>query len=552
MRCFSGQKTKKKMESTKSEEAHRNETGTGVQSTPRSFRSKVRAVQNAQRFINSNPKLRSSHPSYGTRNTTEDANTLNLSPTEPLGGRARSAAELRSSPIALPLPSPEPSPNFTHAYRLPLPLDLTITQSSSTVFPKTSPPLRSFTLAELSFPCLHPSPDPFLLQNSSPSPPSCPPITLLNSKPEPLQISGSRFSERSQQSCSAWLADVSAIARLHGPHLCKLVGFCAEEGSPERILVYEKLHKGSLDNLLFGASDFPTLDWPSRVKIAYGAAHGLTNLHDKCSEQVLYNDFGSSNIQVDADNSSKLSGYRFVSPSCDTGEASISNSPSNPQADAYLAPETINRGEISQRSNVWGFGIVLLEILTGRQNMDPRAPKEERNLVKWTKPFLMDEGRLFLIMDTKLQGRFPSKGIHLIAELALQCLQNDPEKRPSMRKVLEMVKLVQEMRYNIRFSWKEPTVSTNIASASIMSSSPSPSPSPSLVLSTFDKGISNSGPQVRSFKRSPTKFDLIESPPLRPLIIPPRSCSTTFAREESLIAHQKDYSSGPLQRVQGF
>lgn len=184
---------------------------------------------------------------------------------------------------------------------------------------------------------------------------------------------------------------------------------------------------------------------------------------------------------------------------------------------AYCAPETRRRGTITLKSNVWSLGVVLLEILCGRKNRDERIAKDEKhNLVKWAKPFLLEEDKLFLIMDPKLQGRFPSKGAKIMASLTLQCLQKDPTRRPSMKVALDMVKAAQETRQSSVLTWRErsPTELAVTSSAPLANFASSQSLKPGLVNRT-----------TASYMRSPTKFDLIQSPALKPLTIPARACA---------------------------
>lgn len=131
--------------------------------------------------------------------------------------------------------------------------------------------------------------------------------------------------------------------------------------------------------------------------------------------------------------------------------------------------ETLEKGLLTPKSNVWSLGVVLLELLTGRKHLDPRHTKEDRNLVKWSRPYLTDSCRLPLIMDPRLKGRFPLKAARTIADLALRCLQKDPSERPTMRAIVGTLEGVQEMKYSCRFRLQEPTA----APRKLMQRSPS-------------------------------------------------------------------------------
>ncbi|XP_057459167.1 probable serine/threonine-protein kinase PBL1 isoform X2 [Lotus japonicus] len=261
-----------------------------------------------------------------------------------------------------------------------------------------------------------------------------------------------------------FITEVSNLASLQHPNLCKLLGFHARDISEPKMLVYERLCHGSLDSLLFGKSDGSSIDWNIRMKIALCAAKGLTFLHEEGPFQAMYNEFSTANIQIDKDFSAKLSEYGCVGH---VPEKEFSKSSS---AVGKLPVETLERGMLTPKSNVWSFGIVLLELLTGRKNLDSHYPKEERNLVKWCRPFLSDDFRLSLIMDPQLKGQFPSKAARTVADIAQRCLQKDPSERPTMRSIVEHLKMIQDMKYSCWHPLQEPSAAI---SKKQMSKSPS-------------------------------------------------------------------------------
>ncbi|MCO5577053.1 hypothetical protein L7F22_030875 [Adiantum nelumboides] len=577
----------------------------GLSSARRSFRSRVRAIQNAQRFINSNPKLRSSHPSYGSKAARPEASSALLH----LGGRARSVTELGSAlldvvtachprsgrhldsicknsplvaaanwqprvddvgtnlPIFQPLPSPLQVSNSPHkvarssnVYRLPLPSDhfhniscplvssLKSSSSNATcthngmqlpLAPKcgnsslravsscgTAPchPTKINSNSVLSVQIHHPQDDVAVVSSLVPGqdviiqancytaelqplpPPSSSTLAgcslrcfkyddLLSACQNfshdhhiadtdecfngTIKVKGSFkagkhqdvlvlvLSEPQQQGFQEWMLKVSMVAHdLHESlHVCQLIGFCEEDGCAERMLVYERLKKGTLFSLLFEASNLCPLEWSLRMKIAYGAAEGLTSLHAIFPDIVLYRDFRASCIQVDHDYSSKVCLYRFLNRLNLENQTSLSNS----RVKAYRAPETVSRGELTLKSNVWSYGVILLELLSGRQHLGEDIAKTERlNLVKWAKPFLIDEGKLFLLMDPKLQGNFPSRGAKMVAHLALLCLRKNPAKRPTMREALDVVRDVHFSRCATHGGTRGPTATYKACSSSVV------------------------------------------------------------------------------------
>ncbi|KAK4748181.1 hypothetical protein SAY87_014767 [Trapa incisa] len=344
--------------------------------------------------------------------------------------------------------------------------------------------------------------------------------------------------QASLQSTKEFINDVYTLASLQHPNLCKLLGFHAREGSEQRALVYERLHHGSLDRLLYGRSDGPPIDWNTRIKIALCAAQGLTFLHEEGPFQAMYNEFSTANIQIDKDFSAKLSGYGCAGHIPDVD---ISN---NSTALGNLSVETVERRLLTPKSNVWSFGIVLLELLTGRKNRDGRHPKEERNLVKWSRPFLADDCRLSFIMDPQLKGRFPPKAARTVADLVLKCLQNEPSERPIMWTIVERLKTIQDMKYSCRFPLQEPAA---FAGKQMLRS-----PSLNVIITPAPKlSFSPSPPSHAHPLMSPKKLPgqtLLMSLPLR-------QCSSTLSMEElSLQESRKSSASSSLRRasVEGF
>ncbi|KFK43683.1 hypothetical protein AALP_AA1G159500 [Arabis alpina] len=227
-----------------------------------------------------------------------------------------------------------------------------------------------------------------------------------------------------------WLTEVNYLGQLSHPNLVLLVGYCAE--GENRLLVYEFMPKGSLENHLFRRGAQP-LTWAIRMKVAVGAAKGLTFLHEAKS-QVIYRDFKAANILLDADFNAKLSdfGLAKAGPTGDNTHVSTKVMGTH----GYAAPEYVATGRLTAKSDVYSFGVVLLEIISGRRAMDSSNGGNEYSLVDWAKPYLGDKRKLFRIMDTKLGGQYPQKGAYAAASLALQCLNPDAKLRPKMSEVL--------------------------------------------------------------------------------------------------------------------
>ncbi|KAI5058176.1 hypothetical protein GOP47_0026346 [Adiantum capillus-veneris] len=223
-----------------------------------------------------------------------------------------------------------------------------------------------------------------------------------------------------------WLAEVHFLGTLHHPNLVKLIGFCAEDD--HRLLVYEFMSRGSLENHLFRKNNhYQPLSWATRLKIAIGAARGLTFLHD-AQRPVIYRDFKASNILLDSQYNAKLSDFGLAKDGPTGDNTHVSTRVMGTLG--YAAPEYVATGHLTAKSDVYSFGVVLLEILTGFKAVDKTRPVDEQNLVDWARPYLNDRNKTLLIMDKRLQGEYSPRGAQKAAHIAHCCL-NPEAKGPS-------------------------------------------------------------------------------------------------------------------------
>ncbi|KAL0385705.1 UNVERIFIED_CONTAM: putative serine/threonine-protein kinase PIX7 [Sesamum radiatum] len=194
--------------------------------------------------------------------------------------------------------------------------------------------------------------------------------------------------------------------------------------------------RGSLENHLFRRS-LP-LPWSIRMKIALGAAKGLAFLHEEAKRPVIYRDFKTSNILLDAEYNAKLSDFGLAKDAPDEGKTHVSTRVMGTYG--YAAPEYVMTGHLTSKSDVYSFGVVLLEMLTGRRSMDKNRPNGEHNLVEWARPHLGERRRFYRLIDPRLEGHFSIKGAQKAAQLAARCLSRDPKARPLMSEVVEALK----------------------------------------------------------------------------------------------------------------
>ncbi|KAK5770366.1 probable serine/threonine-protein kinase PIX13 [Gossypium arboreum] len=253
-----------------------------------------------------------------------------------------------------------------------------------------------------------------------------------------------KLNSESLQGFEEWQSEVNFLGRLSHPHLVRLLGYCWED--KELLLVYEFMQKGSLENHLFGrGSSVQSLEWNIRIKIAIGAAKGLSFLHSS-DKKVIYRDFKASNILLDGSYTAKLSDFGLAKLGPSASQSHVTTRVMGTYG--YAAPEYVATGHLYVKSDVYGFGVVLVEILTGLRALDPNRPSGQHNLSEWIKPYLSDRRKLKSIMDNRLEGKYPSKAAVRIAQLALKCLEPEPKYRPSMKEVVETLEQIESINHN--------------------------------------------------------------------------------------------------------
>ncbi|KAL6541365.1 putative serine/threonine-protein kinase pbl3 [Orobanche hederae] len=239
-----------------------------------------------------------------------------------------------------------------------------------------------------------------------------------------------------------WLSEVNYLGRLHHPNLVKLIGYCIE--GEDRILVYEYMPGGSLERHLF-KRHAPCLSWARRIKVAVGAARGLCFLHESKSP-VIYRDFKTSNILLDSEFNAKLSDFGLAKAGPTESQTHVSTRVMG--TEGYCDPRYLATGKLTLKCDVYSFGVVLLELLTGRRAIDESKCREEKNLVNWVRIHVLDNGKVFRIMDTKLEGQYCKRSAYVAANIALRCVNHEPKYRPPMTYILEILENLPSSKRN--------------------------------------------------------------------------------------------------------
>ncbi|KAI4376891.1 hypothetical protein MLD38_014599 [Melastoma candidum] len=228
-------------------------------------------------------------------------------------------------------------------------------------------------------------------------------------------------------------AEVCIIGSIHHHHLVRLKGFCAE-GS-HRLLAYEYMAKGSLDKWIFTRNNEQVLDWKMRYNIAIGTAKGLAYLHEDCDVKIVHCDIKPENVLLDDNFLAKVSDFGLAKLM--TREQSLVFTTLRGTR-GYLAPEWITNYAISEKSDVYSYGMVLLEIISGRHNYNPGETSLKSHFPSYAFK-MMEEGRLMELLDSKIETQETDETVLAAIKVALWCIQEDMNLRPSMTKVVQML-----------------------------------------------------------------------------------------------------------------
>lgn len=226
---------------------------------------------------------------------------------------------------------------------------------------------------------------------------------------------------------------VKNIDKIRHANVVELMGYCTEHG--QRLLIYEYCGNGTLQDALHSEDESrKQLSWNARIRMALGAARALEYLHEICEPPVIHRNFRSANVLLDDELAVHVS---------DCGLGALISSKSVTQLSghllttyAYGAPE-FESGIYTLKSDVFWFGVVMLELLTGRKSYDSSRNREEQFLVRWAIPQLHDIGALSSMVDPSLNGEYPIKAISHFVDIISRCVLPEPEFRPQMSEVVQ-------------------------------------------------------------------------------------------------------------------
>ena len=250
-----------------------------------------------------------------------------------------------------------------------------------------------------------------------------------------------RFSRDAREGKQDFIAEVTTIGNLNHKNLVKLLGWCSERN--ELILVYEFMQNKSLDKFIFcnqnpgPETDQITLNWGMRYRIINGVAQALDYLHNGCEKRVLHRDIKASNIMLDSEFNARLGDFglaRTIHCSDQTHHSTkaVAGTP------GYMAPESILTWRATVETDIYAFGVLVLEVVSGRSPRDQSKKNKYTSLVDWAWVNYSRE-RILDVVDLHLNGDFNKEEAECVLILALACCHPNPYQRPSTKTALRVL-----------------------------------------------------------------------------------------------------------------
>ncbi|KAF0905218.1 hypothetical protein E2562_001007 [Oryza meyeriana var. granulata] len=248
--------------------------------------------------------------------------------------------------------------------------------------------------------------------------------------PDGQEIAVKRLCRSSRQGIGELKSELVLVAKLYHKNLVRLIGICLED--QEKVLVYEYLPNRSLDIILFDTDKNRELDWGRRFKIINGIARGLQYLHEDSQLKIVHRDLKASNILLDFDHSPKISDFGLAKIFGGDQSEDVTNRIAGTYG--YMAPEYAMRGHYSIKSDVFSFGVLVLEIVTGRRNSGSYDSGQDVDLLNlvwehWTR------GNVVELIDPSLGNHPPIDQILKCIHIGLLCVQRKPASRPMISSV---------------------------------------------------------------------------------------------------------------------
>ncbi|CAA7060344.1 unnamed protein product [Microthlaspi erraticum] len=252
---------------------------------------------------------------------------------------------------------------------------------------------------------------------------------------EGRRIAVKKLSSTSKQGRREFVNELGMISSLQHPNLVKLYGCCVEK--KQLILVYEYLANNCLSRALFGKDERSRikLEWPTRKKICLGIARGLTFLHEESVIKIVHRDIKASNVLLDEHLNAKISDFGLAKL---TDEENTHSTTRIAGTYGYMAPEYAMHGHLTEKADVYSFGVIALEIVSGKSNSSVK-PSDELEFLLDHAYVMKDRGCLLDLVDPVLGSDFAKEEAMLILNVALMCTNKSPGSRPKMSQVVKLI-----------------------------------------------------------------------------------------------------------------
>ncbi|XP_020215172.1 probable receptor-like serine/threonine-protein kinase At5g57670 [Cajanus cajan] len=239
----------------------------------------------------------------------------------------------------------------------------------------------------------------------------------------------------SEEVLKEFVLEIEIITTLHHKNIISLLGFCFEDGN--LLLVYDFLSRGSLEENLYGNKKIPLVfGWTERYKVAMGVAEALEYLHDNEGQSVIHRDVKSSNVLLSEDFEPQLSDFGLAKWASTSSSHIICTDVAG--TFGYMAPEYFMYGKVTEKIDVYAFGVVLLELLSGRKPISGDYPKGQESLVMWASPIL-NSGKASQLLDPSLGDNYDHEEMERVVLAATLCIRRAPRARPQISLISKLL-----------------------------------------------------------------------------------------------------------------
>lgn len=247
------------------------------------------------------------------------------------------------------------------------------------------------------------------------------------------EIAVKKLSQNSNQGKKEFENEAKLLARVQHRNVVNLLGYCTR--GAEKLLVYEYISNESLDKFLFKTGRREELDWKRRYDIIGGIARGLLYLHEDSHSCIIHRDIKASNVLLDDKWAPKIADFgmaRLFSEDQTHVNTRVAGT------NGYMAPEYVMHGHLSVKADVFSFGVLILELISGQKNSTFDVNLDAQNLLEWAWK-LYKKGRSLEVLDPSLASSAVAEQVAMCVQIGLLCTQADPKSRPNMRRVVVML-----------------------------------------------------------------------------------------------------------------